>query len=269
MNHLFTEPKCKHNKNWNCCEECSKSKLSTKFNFMNKNIEEAKKCKIHGIHPYNDECPVCDYEINSVISEEITEGYYLKTPEEITEPKEPVDLGENKQCVNCGNRICTCKNRNWDGSIKQEPNKKECEHKDKIYIKNCFNYCPTCKTILSRYKQEPTSEDRQHQETEDWEEILYKNFKCTTDCNRGYFRSRSNKTKWKCEQCTKAIAEIKSIFQFTIDKEIQKERNRIIEWAERKIEIHKQIIADHDIYPKDWHEGNIEALEKTIEINKS
>jgi hypothetical protein len=40
----------------------------------------------------------------------------------------------------------------------------------------------------------------------------------------------------------------------------EEERERIAKWAEKKIRIHLEIERTHTNYPKDWHEGNRNAL---------
>lgn len=43
---------------------------------------------------------------------------------------------------------------------------------------------------------------------EDFKETLYKNFRCSCDCDKGFFKSRSRKTIWECEQCKSVVEKI-------------------------------------------------------------
>ncbi len=52
------------------------------------------------------------------------------------------------------------------------------------------------------------------------------------------------------EKTVKILASQKSDILATIEA-VEKE-------VKKKISIHKQIEADHEVYPKDWHNGNIQ-----------
>lgn len=41
---------------------------------------------------------------------------------------------------------------------------------------------------------------------------------------------------------------------------VAEERKRLLEVLNKKIAAHKTIQATHTVYPKDWHEGNLNAL---------
>lgn len=57
-------------------------------------------------------------------------------------------------------------------------------------------------------------------------------------------------------------------FAELIEETLSNRENEIAEEVEKKISIHNWIIATHDVLPKDWHEGNINALKDVLSILK-
>lgn len=61
--------------------------------------------------------------------------------------------------------------------------------------------------------------------------------------------------KWKIGR-----AEAKSF----IEKTLLQQRQEIVEMVEKTKSIHEEIIRTHEIFPKSWHEGNINMCNELI-----
>lgn len=51
-----------------------------------------------------------------------------------------------------------------------------------------------------------------------------------------------------------------------IEKAATKEAEKLTEYLENKIKVHKHIIESHTVAPFDWHEGNIKAFTEVLEF---
>lgn len=95
-----------------------------------------------------------------------------------------------------------------------------------------------------------------HESVSDWEEEAGK-LLGEAMAHQGITRPLPNLEAF-IEDCKK--------YQVFISKQLTSQRQQLVGKIEKIISIHQDIESMHDIYPKDWHDGNINALQEAINL---
>lgn len=64
----------------------------------------------------------------------------------------------------------------------------------------------------------------------------------------------------------KEYKELVNKWKLFIREAISTREKEIAEEVKKKIAAHKEIILTHDSFPRDWHEGNLNALDDILQI---